>query len=116
VDAVWPAASTHVTVSVPTQPDAPLTATASSDKYESMASGIPLASTTSADDGVEAVIPVGRDASAGLEVAHDVRLMARVHAAASRETTRSIGAGTNTPPGNAAVTGVDAHDTAILAG
>ena len=75
-----------------------------------------LALTARAVDGVDTVMPDGRDASAGLDVAHEVTLMVRVQDAASRDSTRSASAGESTPPGSAATCGVAAHATAKVAG
>ena len=115
VDAVRPTASTHVAVSDPVQPDAPLASNASRCRSDGTASGVPLAPTDSnvADD---TVMLAGRAASAGLDVAHEVTLIVRLQVAASRDKTRSVGADDNSPLGSAASVGVAAHDTAKVAG
>ena len=107
MDAVWPTASTHDAVSVPMQPDAPYVVNPSISKPVGKALGLPLACT-----GTGTVMLAGRDASAGLGVAHELTLMARVQVIARQDDTCSVGAGDSTLPGSAVSVGVDAHDTA----
>ena len=116
VVAVKPTASMHDAVSAPTHPDAPATVNASRRRSVYTALELPLGPTVSDVAGDATVMPVGRDASAGLVVAQELTLMARLQTAASRDSTRSDGDGVNSPPGSAVSAGVDAHDTANVAG
>jgi len=107
----------HDAISVPVQPDAPLTVNASSNKSVGTASELPLAPTDSDVAGDDTVMPDGRDARDASDVAHEVVLMVRVQVAASCDSTRNVGAGDSSPPGSA-VSVVDdgAQDTANVAG
>jgi len=113
VDATWPIASTHDAISVPLQPEAPATVNSSSS---SSVGGLLVAPAVNAVARVDTIMTAGRDANAGLDVAHDFTLTARVQVAGSRDVTRSVSAGVNMPPGSAVSVGVDAHVTANVVG
>ena len=116
VDAVWPAASMHAAVSVPVQPDAPLTISVVSSKSVEAASSVPLAPTTKVVSVADTIIPTGREASSGFSMPHDVTLTAREQVAASRDTIRSVSDSTKVSPGSVASVGVDSHTTVNVAG
>ena len=115
VDATRPMVSMHDAVSVPVQPDAPATVNAFSSKSFVAVLVSPLALTANAAAGVDTVMLAGRDASAGLDVAHELAAMVMVQVAASCDCTRSVGPDTTMPPG-AARLAVETHDTAKMAG
>ena len=116
VDALCPTASMHDAVRVPAQPDAPVTVSASSSRSVDTATALLLAPTTSAAAGADAAMPVGRAAAARFDAVHAVMLIARLQDAASRDSTRSVGAGANTPPGSVVAATTDSHDTANVTG